>query len=62
MTQQQFEQTVTAQEHQEWLQDPQSQQDYKQWRAIDEIKRANLPDPFTNLLLKSLEKTHELYR
>jgi hypothetical protein len=46
MTQQQFQQTVTQQEHQEWLQDHQAQQDYKQWRAIEEIKQANLPDPF----------------
>ena len=58
MTQQQFAQTVSAQEHQEWLQDQQAQEDYKHWRAIDEIKRANLPDPLIKSFIEIFgEKT-----
>lgn len=34
-------------EYEEWMNDPQAQAEYQQWRADQDQKRAQLPDPFT---------------
>jgi hypothetical protein len=39
---------TTRQQYEEWKNDPQAQQEYQDWRTQDELKRAQLPDPFTN--------------
>jgi hypothetical protein len=38
---------MNEQEYEEWKADPQAQREYEQWRIEDELKRAQLPDPFT---------------
>ena len=50
-------------EYEEWMNDPQAQAEYQQWRAQEDLKRSQLPDPFTtdpqsflkqfNLILKN---------
>jgi hypothetical protein len=39
--------TLEEQEYEQWLNDPVAQAEYQQWRADQDQKRAQLPDPFT---------------
>lgn len=48
-----------TEEYEQWLNDPQAQSEWQEWRIKDELKRAKLPDPFTtdtNAFLKAFNE------
>lgn len=52
-------------EYDEWKNDPKAQAEYQQWRAQDDLKRSQLPDPFTTdpqLFQSFLKDNHESLR
>lgn len=48
-----------TEEYEQWLNDPQAQAEWQEWRIKDELKRSKLPDPFTtdtNAFLKAFNE------